>query len=621
LAASGLSSSALAQDPQPAVDSAQVSTAALDHEIRQFLEEQLITHVKDISSLKPPQQRVVGALTVGEFSWGTFMRTLAAYAQLSGAQTIAGRNIPAMIGQIGLIEASPQEKAWAQLYAALSLQAFGADLSHNAVWQSLSEEERTVWRSILDPGRFYDRKTKTVIHLPQNYLGVAARIAAIDYQLGIITDRAYVDEVLDQAARQFTSGELFADDDLPNGRHDRYSLEYARYVYTAAQLAGRDDVARAVEPTLKIQMHLWWDLIAPDGYGYPWGRSLGDISYMDTMEIVAFLLQYPQFQPAPATELAAAYSQAWRSLRKDFRDQTHLLGIFEFGRGEYSYINKDREWQQTTGFFGKLAAAEIIFSSRMEENHIANFPSALHLPDVSRFQYFTQRSGRKFGVWVVRKGSLHFALPIVTGPKGATSDYLPAPHGLAGFGIPVEQVYPGLVPFLELEDHTVITAADGADEIQPSSDGQSVTAVWKKWVTPGGKSGQLVDPGITATVTWQMNGNHLHRTETLKSAKPILVKRWWVAVPTTGSEVETDFIGSDKLLRIDHFTGRNGMFAIEVVYADWPIETHVVATGDSALGRGAQGDIPLILMLSSSGLKLEANQPRRWELDLTVTGK
>src|SRR5207245_10182410 len=51
---------------------AQVSAADLDREIRQFLEREITAHVEDIKTLDPPPDRVVGALTTGEFSWGTF---------------------------------------------------------------------------------------------------------------------------------------------------------------------------------------------------------------------------------------------------------------------------------------------------------------------------------------------------------------------------------------------------------------------------------------------------------------------------------------------------------------------------------------------------------------------
>src|SRR5262249_55005455 len=156
---------------------------------------------------------------------------------------------------------------------------------------------------------------------------------------------------------QFTGGALYADDAPPTGRFDRYSNEYARFIWDAAEAAGRNDLLAALKPTLTAQMRLWWDLIEADGYGYAWGRSLGAISYMDTMEIVAFLGQHPEFRPAPLVELAGAYYAAWRWLRKDYRDEAHALSVFAFGRGNYRYITRDREWQQTVGFFGKLADA------------------------------------------------------------------------------------------------------------------------------------------------------------------------------------------------------------------------------------------------------------------------
>ncbi len=158
---------------------AQVSAADLDREIRQFLEREITAHVEDIKTLDPPPDRVVGALTTGEFSWGTFMRALAAYAELSGARAIAGRDIPTLIGKIGLIESRQSGKAFAQLYAALALSHFGTDLNRNPVWQSLSPEEKQAWRSLLDPGRFYDRQSRRVINLPENYLGVASRIPCL----------------------------------------------------------------------------------------------------------------------------------------------------------------------------------------------------------------------------------------------------------------------------------------------------------------------------------------------------------------------------------------------------------------------------------------------------------
>jgi hypothetical protein len=599
-----------------AQDSVSIKTADLDKEIREFLSREVGVHVADIKSLDPPPDRVVGALTTGEFSWGTFTRTLAAYSDFAGTRTVASRDVVPMVAQMGLIELHKGGKSWAQLYAALALQHFGPDLNHNALWQSLSPTEKTEWKSLLDPGRFYDVKTHKVINLPENYFGVAARIAAIDFQVGLITDRAYVDDLVARAAQQFTSGGLFADDALPTGRYDRYSNEYARAIYEAAATVGRADIMKAIAPSLKEQMRLWWDLLSPDGYGYPWGRSLGAISYMDTMEIAAFVGKYPEFRPASLQQIAAAYYAAWRWLRNDFKDETHLLSVFAFGRGDYTYITREREWQQTTTFLAKVTGAHKEFMNVLGRENIATFSSHPALGDVARFVYFRNDSGRKFGVWVVRQGALHFAMPFVTGPRGATSDYEPAPHGLLGFAVPVEKIYPCLVSFLALQDGTAIAAADGADEIHPSVDGKSVTASWRRWVVVGGKAGETVDPGLVAEVTWSLTKNGLRRSESITSSKAVMVRRLWMAVPARADRIKTSTAGD---VRSDWLIAKEGTLEISVLHSDWPVQISAFATGDDPLGRADRGPIPLHLILETThSLSFAPGAPQRWDIEFAL---
>ena len=591
----------------------QVNTEEFDQQVRNFLQREISAHVADIKSLDPAPDRVEGALTTGEFSWGTFMRAVAAEAKLSGSSTIAGRNVPEMLGRMARIELEHGGKTWAQLYAAMALLNFGADLRQNALWNSLSAEDREAYKRLLDPARFYDAKTHMLIHLPENYFGVAARIAAIDYALGLTTNRAALDDLLDRAARQFADGALFADDSLPTGRYDRYSNEYARAMYDAAELAGRKDVAEAIAPSLKVQMKLWWDLLSPDGYGYPWGRSLGAISYMDTMEIAAFLAKHPEFRPAPLADLAAAYYAAWTWLRHDYNDERHLLSVFAFGRGDYSYITKEREWQQTTALFGKAINAHETLMGVLAREHVENFPSQPKLPDVARFQFFRDGPGRKFGVWIVRQGGLRFALPFVAGPKAATSDYEPAPHGLEGFAVPIEKIYPCLVPFLELEDGRTIAAADGADEIRPSEDGKSVTAVWRNWVVPGTKAGETAGAGLVSQVTWSIDGNELRRVETLTASRTVQVKRLWMAIPSRANHFS---LAEENRGKTYHLTGDAGGLDVRIEHPDWPLEISAYAAGNDALGRGDRGAVPLHLILESKDIVFPPGAAKKWEIVL-----
>jgi hypothetical protein len=593
-----------------------VDAAALRAEVADFLGAELAAHLADIKSYDPPPDRVLGAGSSGEYTWGTFANALGAYAEVSGKRTLAGRDLAHEVGQVGLLEYRLGGTRFSQLYCVLALRHFGRDLDTNPVWQGLNEDERAKWRRLLDVSAFYDPKTQKVINLPENYLGVAARIASVSWQLGLLKDRALLDNVITRAARPFASGGLYSDDAPPTGRFDRYSNEYARSVFDAGRAAGRQDIVDAVRPSLKAQMRLWWDLVQPDGYGYAWGRSLGVVSYEDTLEIVAFLAHNPEFRPAPLYNLAGAYYQAWRWLRHDYDAKAHKLSVFAFGRGNYSYITPEREWQQTTSFFGKAALADELFGEALSKENVKSFPPEIKRPDLARFEFF-RRGDRQAGVWLVRQGPLYFTLPVTTGTKPGVADYLPAPHGLAGFAAPVEQVYPSLVPFVELADGRVLAAADGADEVEPSADGKSLRAVWRRWAAVGGKPGQLEDPHLTSEVVWRIEGAALVREETLKASADVTLRRWWVAVPTTAARSEVMF---DAGRRVDLLTSDEG--ALEVsASADWPFNVSLAAAGNGPLGRGARGPVPLHLVYESRGLKLAAGKEARWRITLRAEGK
>jgi hypothetical protein len=592
----------------PSDTRAAVSASQFTTEVDAFLKREMAAHIADIKTL--PQERVVTALTTGEYSWGTFLRSAAVCAALSGDKTIAGRDVARFLGKVGLIEARRGGKAFSQMYSALGLRQFGTDLKTNPLWQSLTPSEQAEWRSLLDPARFYDRQARHVINLPENYFGVAARVATMDYQMGIITDRAFVDDLLQLAAKPFLDGATYSDDALPAGRFDRYSQEYERYVYEAAENAGRKDIMTALEPSLKTQLHLWWDLVDRTGYGFPWGRSLGDIGFMDTMEIVSFMAAHPQFRTAPLPQLASGYSAAWKSLMDDYLPARHLLNVFGFGHGRFAYINLEREWQQTTGFLGKAANSEILFEKAIREENVASFPAKLELPDVARFEYF-RKGNRPAGVWIVRNAEFQFALPITTGTKPGIGDYLAAPHGLIDFSAPVEQVAPALVPFIELADGRVIVAGDGADEIYPAADARGLRAVWRRWVTVGGKPAEFVEPGLTAEVTWSLAGGTFMRSETIKASRPLAIRRFWVMFPTTSNHVATVFHGDVRRDRLDSLD-------LDVTGA---LTTSVRATGDSALGRGNLGPIPLILEWERRDFTISPEKPFQWQLRATFPAR
>lgn len=588
-----------------------VKTAELNVEGREFLAREIAAHFADIKSLQSPPDRVFNALTVGDFSWGSFARALAAQADVGGSRTIAGKDTARAIAEIGLIESRKGSKSFSQLYSTLALRHFGLDLSKNAVWQSMSESERKEWNSLLDPTRFYDPNTRKVKDLPENYLGVAARVSAMSFQMGVLKDRSFLDSVVESAAKQFTDGAIYADDNPPTGRYDRYSNEYARFCWDAAEIAGRKDITAKLNNTLKAQMKLWWDLISPEGYGYNWGRSQGLVSYLDTMEIVAFLGKYPEFRPAPITELAALYNQAWRWIRADYNDTTHMFRVFDYGRGNYAYINPSREWQQTGTGLGKIIMAHAEFMPILEKEGISRFPEKPTLPKVARFEYFA-KGGKQEGVWLFREGKLRFALPITVGTKPAIADYLPAPFGISGFSAPVEEVYPSFVPFLTLTDNKVYAAADGADSITPAADGRALKFSNTKWAQVGSKSGERFETGLKSDVEFRVKNGVLMRLETVTATRDIEIKEWKFALPSTATSAKET---QENGVRIFDLDGREGHTIVTFKLNNGQ-DIRVFAAGDGKLSKGVLGAIPIHIIAEKANIKLAAGQKLSWEISI-----
>src|SRR5260370_9219725 len=97
---------------KPAKPPDPVSTVQFSDDVSKFLGQELSAHLADVRpapghdlfGLDPAPERVLGVPTSGEFSWGTFLRALASYAELSGDRTLAGRDLPQVIGKEGLIQ-------------------------------------------------------------------------------------------------------------------------------------------------------------------------------------------------------------------------------------------------------------------------------------------------------------------------------------------------------------------------------------------------------------------------------------------------------------------------------------------------------------------------------------
>ncbi len=59
----------------------EIKTVALKAEVRDFLAKEVAIHFGDIKTLNPPPDRVNGSITTGEYTWGSFMRVVAAQSE------------------------------------------------------------------------------------------------------------------------------------------------------------------------------------------------------------------------------------------------------------------------------------------------------------------------------------------------------------------------------------------------------------------------------------------------------------------------------------------------------------------------------------------------------------
>jgi len=163
---------------------------------------------------------------------------------------------------------------------------------------------------LLDVSRFYDPVARKVINC-RNYLRCGRRAVAIASRLRLSRDpwrRSTADR---QVGHQFTEGHLYSDDAPPTGRYVRYSKVRA-LLLEAASLANRPHILAALRRRSRAQMPaLVGSLSARAATATSGGRSLGVVSYLDTLEIVAFLSQNPYSAGPLADSCRCTPSVGW----------------------------------------------------------------------------------------------------------------------------------------------------------------------------------------------------------------------------------------------------------------------------------------------------------------------
>jgi len=102
----------------------------------------MTAHLNDIKSYDPAPDKVFSAGTTGEYTWGSFMNAVGAYAAMSGKRTLGNHDLAREVGQIGLLEYRLREPVLTALRRAGLVLC--RDLNSNPVCKSQRRTARAV---------------------------------------------------------------------------------------------------------------------------------------------------------------------------------------------------------------------------------------------------------------------------------------------------------------------------------------------------------------------------------------------------------------------------------------------------------------------------------------------
>ena len=84
----------LSLSPSPlSAQSDKIDTAAFDKEVNDFFTQEMAAHLNEIKTYNPAPNKVFAAATTGEYTWGSFMNSLGAYAAMSERTKLGDRDL------------------------------------------------------------------------------------------------------------------------------------------------------------------------------------------------------------------------------------------------------------------------------------------------------------------------------------------------------------------------------------------------------------------------------------------------------------------------------------------------------------------------------------------------
>jgi len=123
------------------------------------------------------------------------------------------------------------------------------------------------------------------------------------------------------------------------------------------------------------------------------------------------------------------------------------------------------------------------------------------------------------------------------------------------------------------------------------------------------------DVGLTSEVVWRIERGALTKEETVTSKQPVSIRRWRLVIPTTYNNFAMEALKQGVV----EFQSSKGVLKV-MFGADFPAQARLVAAGDTVVGRGVHGAIPLHLVYESRDLNVSARSPLKYKLVLTPLG-
>lgn len=402
-----------------------------------------------------------------------------------GVPAIGGRPIEAALGHLlATVDGPGTNTFFSYRIAEVVADLGGLDVVPASDRAAVVEAvDSSAWVELLDSGS-----------LPRNYAIVLARCEHARRGLGLLDDRATLDDLLARVRRLLGEHPAGWLDDSTTGRGqvDMYTVD--AYLFA-------EPLAADLEPVWTTGVRTALDLVAavgsPDGSALSWGRSIGALAVCHAAELAALGLRRDLVEDRArwlgVAGAAVAAAPHWFS---------GGLVTSHQHRSTFRYRGPFRRLQMTLDCLGKLAAAaaELRAADRADDPPAAARADAF--APVDRWIPFDDAGA---GVWAYRAGRVGLTLPVV---GGVVSDYAPAPRRPGLFEVPVDRP---MLAWLPVVHHGSLRFGPGgrAAEVVHADGTLTVRHDRFRATSLRGDESDPAELGARRTATYRMEGRTL----------------------------------------------------------------------------------------------------------------